>query len=286
MQAFLSQVLNLAILLFLVSTMLASGLSLTLAQILGPFRNVRLALSAAVMSFVVSPLIAVGIARLFGLEEPLRIGLVLFAMAAGADIGPKLVTNAKGNAGFSVGLLVLSLCVTSFYIPMMLSLLLPEVHIDKGHLLIKLSLMIAVPVSLGLFIKARFAQLADRLVHSVHQLATVCMYALVGLILMLNYSAIIRLLGSGALIAGLIFIIVSFMVGYWLGGADRGTRVTMGFMHGARNASVALLIAAQAFGDQSKVLVMITVVALIMLFLLLPLSLFMGRAGRPSAGEV
>jgi cytochrome bd-type quinol oxidase subunit 2 len=46
----------------------------------------------------------------------------------------------------------------------------------------------------------------------------------------------------------------------------------MGYMHGARNASIALMIASQAFSDQPKVLLMITLVVIIMLLVLLPFS--------------
>lgn len=70
MHEILAKALNPVILIFLVSTMLACGLSLTFAQIFGPFRNVRLTISAAVMSYIISPLIAVVVSRLFASMIP------------------------------------------------------------------------------------------------------------------------------------------------------------------------------------------------------------------------
>lgn len=197
MHEILAKALNPVILIFLVSTMLACGLSLTFAQIFGPFRNVRLTISAAVMSYIISPLIAVVVSRLFGIDDPLRYGLVLLAMSAGADAGPKLVTNAKANIGFSVGLLVVSLGITIFYIPLMLSLLLPEVRIDWGPLIMKLCLTVALPIIVGLFLKARYELFADRLVHYVHKTASLFMFLMGVLITIFNYKAIFQLLGSG-----------------------------------------------------------------------------------------
>jgi bile acid:Na+ symporter, BASS family len=272
MNEILTKALNPVILIFLVSTMLACGLSLTLSQIFGPFRKIRLAISAAVASYILVPLTAVVVSRLIGIEEPLRYGLVLLSMAAGAEAGPKLTTNANGNVGFSVGLLVVSLGITIFYIPLMLSLLLPEVHVDKVKLLVKLSLTVALPIVVGLFLKARVAGLAERLNKYVHKISSVFMILMAVLIIILNYKEMFRLFGSGAIVAALIVIVLSFIIGYLLGWPDRGTRLAMAFMHAGRNASIALMIASQVFSDQPKVLLMITVTVVLMLILLLPTS--------------
>ncbi|MFZ0471080.1 MAG: bile acid:sodium symporter, partial [Bacteroidales bacterium] len=172
---FLSNALNPVILIFLVSTMLASGLSLTVGQIFGPFRNVRIAVSVLVASYIVVPLLAVVISRLIGIEQPLMYGLVLLAMTAGAEAGPKITAIANGNVGLSVGILIISLCITIFYTPLMLGLLLPEAHIEKGHLLMKLLLTVAIPIMLGLFLKARFEKFADGIAKYMHTISSLFM---------------------------------------------------------------------------------------------------------------
>jgi BASS family bile acid:Na+ symporter len=278
MNEILTKALNPIILIFLVSTMLSCGLSLTVAQIFGPFRNVRLAISAAVASYILVPLIAVVVSRMIGIEEPFRYGLVLLAMAAGAEAGPKLTTIAKGNVGLSVGLLAVSLGITIFYIPLMLSLLLPEVHVDRGHLLTKLCLTVALPIVVGLFLKARYEALADRLVKYTHKISSVFMLLMAAFLVMLNYQEMLLMIGTGAPLAAVLFIVLSFTTGYLLGWPERGTRLAMGFMHAGRNASVALMIASQVFGDQSKILIMITVTVVLMLITLLPASIYLGRS--------
>ena len=269
---FLSNALNPVILLFLVSTMLASGLSLTIGQIFGPFRNVRIAVSVVVGSYIVVPLLAVVISRLIGIEQPLMYGLVLLAMTAGAEAGPKITTIANGNVGLSVGILIISLCITVFYAPLMLGLLLPEVHIDKGHLLMKLILTVAIPIMLGLFLKARFEKFADGIAKYMHTISSLFMLLMAALIILINYKQMLGLIGTGAILAALIFVVAGFGTGYLLGWPERGTRLAMGYMHGARNASIALMIASQVFSDQPEILLMITLVVVIMLLTLLPSS--------------
>ncbi len=272
MNEFLAQALNPVILIFLVSTMLASGLSLTVGQIFGPFRNVRIAISVVVASYIIIPLLAVVISRIIGIEQPFRYGLVLLAMAAGAEAGPKLTANANANVGLSVGILIVSIGITIFYVPLMLGVLLPDVHIEKGHLLMKLLLTVALPIILGLFLKSRFEKFADSISKYMHKISSVFMLLMAAIIILLNYKQILELFGTGAILAAIIFIVAGFGTGFLLGLPERATSLAMGYMHGARNASIALMIASQVFGDQPKVLLMITLVVVLMLFILLPSS--------------
>ena len=94
-------------LLFIISSMLAMGMSLTMAQILQPLKNVRLVLMALLANFVLVPLLAYIIILVIPLEQSLQIGLIVLATAAGAPFLPKLVQGAKGNVAFGVGLMVL-----------------------------------------------------------------------------------------------------------------------------------------------------------------------------------
>ena len=60
----LAKAVPVALLVFVVSSMLAVGLSLTVGQILAPLRNTRLLILALVANFVLMPLAALLIARL------------------------------------------------------------------------------------------------------------------------------------------------------------------------------------------------------------------------------
>src|SRR5512137_548599 len=101
MNAFLSLALSPVILIYVVSGMLALGLSQTVKQIIEPLKNARITISAIVASYLIIPLLATSIARLFGLDPSLRYGMVLLAMAAGAEVGPIFTTKANGNVALS-----------------------------------------------------------------------------------------------------------------------------------------------------------------------------------------
>jgi BASS family bile acid:Na+ symporter len=97
------------------------------------------------------------------LDEPLKIGLLLLGCAAGAPFLPKLAELAKGNLAFAVGAMVLLMVVTVGYLPIILPLLLPGVIVDPLKIARSLILLMLLPLSAGLALKARYANLAARL---------------------------------------------------------------------------------------------------------------------------
>ena len=61
-------------LLFVVTSMLAMGLSLTVPMILQPLKNVRLVILALLANFVLVPLLAYLITLIIPLEQSLKVG--------------------------------------------------------------------------------------------------------------------------------------------------------------------------------------------------------------------
>ena len=283
MNELLSHALTPVILIYVVSGMLALGLSQTVRQILEPLRNVRITISAVVASYVILPLIATTIARLFGLDPALRYGLVLLAMAAGAEVGPIFTAKSNANVSLAGGILVLSIGITIIYIPLMLGVFLPDVHFDVKHLLLKLILTIVVPLLVGLFIRSRFektAHIAEKYLHLMSRLFVVLLLlTLIGL----YHKQIIRLFGTYAILAGVIYVVAGFGTGYLLGWPERSTMLAMGFMHGARNASVAVMVASSAFSDLPNVMLMIATMVVLMLLILILVSTFFKI--KPDAAE-
>ena len=108
---------KIALLAFLVSSMLAARLSLTPHAILAPLRNLRLVLVALALNFVAAPVFALVLSIVIPLERPHAIGLVLLGGAAGAPFLPKLVEGAHGDLGFAVALMTLLTVGTTLFMP-------------------------------------------------------------------------------------------------------------------------------------------------------------------------
>ncbi|WP_204141197.1 bile acid:sodium symporter family protein [Halomicronema sp. CCY15110] len=267
---------NLATLIFVISSMLALGLSLTVKLILAPLANVNLVARALGVNFVLVPLVAFGLKTVIPLEPSLGIGLMLLATAAGAPFLPKLAQAAKADVAFSVGLMVLLMVVTVVYVPVVLPLLLPGVSVNPLEIARSLIILMLLPLAIGLVIKARYAEIASSLQPHMAQASTVSLLAVLVLMLVLNFDTMVGAIGSGAMIVAILFILISLALGYWLG-PTAGTRPVLGLGTAQRNIAAAMVVATGNFGDDPNVLTMILVGAVLMLVILMPLAGELGR---------
>jgi BASS family bile acid:Na+ symporter len=284
MNEILETLATLSVLVFVICSMLSMGLSLTVGQIIDPLRNARLVVLALVANFVLVPILAVVISRVFSLDEPLEIGLILLATAAGAPFLPKLAEVAKGSAAFSVGLMVLLMVVTIIYLPLVLPLLLGDVDVNPWDIAQSLIVLMLIPLAIGLFIRARYGETAAKLQPTFSQASNVAILFLTILGLVLNFENMIDLVGSLGILAGVVFILGSLVVGYLLGGSEGEIKSVMGLGTAQRNISAALVVAAQNF-DDPNVLTYLMVMAVIGLVILMPAAGELGKRIQGGAAE-
>ena len=273
---------SLAGLLFIITSMLAMGLSLTVAQILQPLKNVRLVLLALLANFVLVPLLAYVITLIIPLEQSLQIGLIVLATAAGAPFLPKLVQGAKGNIAFGVGLMVLLMVVTIFYLPIVLPLLLPGVEINPWDIAKSLIVLMLIPLAIGLLFKSHSPEDAAHWQPLMNKISGLSILVLLVVGLGLNVSNIISLIGSLGLVALLLFIVGSLLIGMLLGGRDPAIRSVMGLGTAQRNVSAAILVSIQNFSGTNTVS-FVLVAAVLLLLILLPTAKRLGGRAQTDA---
>jgi BASS family bile acid:Na+ symporter len=280
----LAKAVPVALLVFVVSSMLAVGLSLTVGQILAPLRNARLVILALVANFVLMPLAALLIARVFRLDQPLGVALLLLGGAAGAPFLPKLAGVAKGNLAFSVGLMVLLMVLTVGYMPIVMPLLLEGVSIDPMEIARSLVLLMLLPLVIGLAVRASFAAAAGRAAPVLNRVSTLSLTLMVVLMLVTNLRNIIDLFGTRGVLASIVFLLVGFGLGWLLGGPGRDTRSVLAMGTAQRNIAAALVVGGQNF-DEPRVVVMVVVVAIVGLLVLMPLGKKVAGPAAAAAGS-
>lgn len=276
----LSMLQNLFTLTFVVTSMLSMGLSLTVSQILQPLRNIRLVIMALAANFVIVPAVAFALSRIIPLEQDVQIGLLLLGTAAGAPFLPKLAQMAKANVAFAVGLMTMLVVVTIVYLPIVLPLLLPGVKVDAGKIALSLIVTMLVPLLVGLLIKARYEGVAGECQPVMSQISNISLALLLVLMLALDYRSVIDLFGTGAILATLLFLAISLLVGYLLGGSSTDTKRVLALGSGQRNLAAAFIIATSNFADQHKVLVYLAAVGLVGMVVVLPTAAEFGKRTR------
>lgn len=270
-------------LVFVVTSMVSMGLSLTVRQVLDALSSARLVLLALVVNFVVVPAAAFGIDLLLDLDESLFIGLVLIAVAGGAPFLPKLVQVAKGDAAFSVGLMVLLMVATVVVMPVALPLLLEGVAVDPWDIASSLIFLMLLPLGLSLFVRARYPDLAESAVGGFGTVSSVAIAFLAVGGLVANWREVVSLLGTRGILAAVLLIGVAFVLGFAAGGRDPSTRTVMGLGAGQRNLSAAFVVAVQNFPDDADVLAFVIVASLVGLVLLMVGAAELGKRRTPAA---
>ena len=275
----LSKTIPVAMFVFVVSSMLAVGLSLSVGQIIAPLRNARLVTLALLVNFVLMPLCALAIARLLHLDQPLGVALLILGTAAGAPFLPKLAEIAKGNLAFAVGLMVLLMVLTVGYMPLVLPLLLEGVSVDPLKIARSLLFLMMLPLAAGLIFKSRYESMAARGVPVLGKVSTLSLALLMVLMLATNIQNIINLFGTRGVLASVLFLVVGSGMGWFLGGPGRDTKGVLALGSAQRNIAASLLVGGQNF-DDPRVLVMVVVVAVVGFLVLIPLA--RGLAKRSS----
>jgi BASS family bile acid:Na+ symporter len=272
----LLQVTRGGMLVFLLASMVELGLSLTWEQVLAPLKNVRLVVLSLVANFVVVPLLAFGIASILKLQQPFAIGLLLLGLAPGAPFIPKVVQLARGNLPFAVGLMVLLMVGTVFDLPLVLPRIIAGVAVSAWAIEKSLLLLMLLPLFLALLVHAQLQSLPGWLCPALRGLSNLSGLLVLVLIVALNFRSVLSVFGTGAILAGMLFVVLSALTGWLFAGSDPGTRCALGLGTGLRNVAAALLVGGQNFQDP-KVNVMVIVTALVGLVILLPAASWLAR---------
>jgi predicted Na+-dependent transporter len=270
-------------LIFIFSSMLAMGLSLTIPMIVQPLKNMRLVVLALLANFALVPLLAYLITLLIPLEQSLKTGLIVLSTAAGAPFLPKLAQGAKGNMAFSVGLMVLLMVATIVYLPLVLPLLLPGVSVNPWDIAKSLIVLMLIPLAIGLLVKSSAPDTAAEYQPLMAKASSLSVLVLMVVGLGLNVSNIVDLIGTGGMVALLLFVIGSLAIGLVLGGREARTRSVLGLGTAQRNVSAAIVVSAQNFSG-TNTLTFVLVAAILLLLILMPTARQLGaRVQAPAA---
>jgi predicted Na+-dependent transporter len=274
---------NLMSLVFVLGTMASMGLSLTMAQITGPLRNARFVIMALLANFLVPPILAFLLIQLFALDEPLAVGLMLVSLAAGAPGLPKTAVFAKIDAAAATGLMVLLVVVTILVLPIALPLLLTGISVTFWDIASGLIILILVPLAVSLFVRARYPEAAASALPHFAQASNLSLLFLMVLMIVLNFSDVIGLLGSGGLLASLVLVVLTTAGGYLLGRLGKADDWLQGLGAGQRNIAAAMVVATMNFGNDE--IVMVVVYSLIGMVIIIPLALELGKRAKAAASE-
>jgi BASS family bile acid:Na+ symporter len=132
-------------------TMLAIGSLLPREEVVQVFRRWPTVLGGTAIQYSSMPLLAYGAGRLFGLEGPWMIGIVMVGCVPGAMASNVLTMIARGNVSYSVSLTTSATILSPLVVPWVLWLALGRMveNFPVGKVFIDLCWMVVLPVVTG-----------------------------------------------------------------------------------------------------------------------------------------
>jgi len=264
----LQRLADLSVLVFVVSSMLAMGMSQRFASVIAPLRRPLPVVLALVVNFALSPLLALALTRIIPLQPAHAAGLLLLSAAAGAPFLPRLAEFCGGNLPYSLALMLLLMGGSTIFMPLALPLLVPEMDADPWAIARPLLLFMLIPLGIGFALVLAGASWMDRLLTFVRALSNLSLVLLVVLFIGLNLKTLLGTFGSFAIATYTVYLLAIMTAAYLLGAADAPTRNVFALGAGCRNLAAALVIA-RANSDDPAVTVMLIVAFAVSLVVLL-----------------
>lgn len=280
----LQRIADISVFVFVVSTMLTMGLSQPLTEVIAPLRKPLPVALALVVNFAVAPLLAVVLCRLVPLQPAHASGIVLAGAAAGAPFLPKLAMIARGNAAYSVALMVLLMAGTIVFMPLALPLMLPGVSAQPWAIAQPLIITMVLPLIAGFAIALSAVPWKARLLTFARALSNATFLLLIVLMIGLNFRTIASALGSFAIGTYALYLLMLVGVGYLVGAVDKSTQTVFALGAAGKNVPAALVVAGASLNDPA-ITSMLIIAFVINLVVLLGLARLMRPQGHVTASE-
>jgi bile acid:Na+ symporter, BASS family len=276
----------------IVTTMLGAGLQIDRERLVETLRQYGLLSKALLANFVLVPLVAVLLVKLFHVDTGdtgFAIGIVLMSMAPGV---PFLANSAGRAAGGSLSFAItIAFCFAALSvitIPISLHLVPPPTdatHVPIMKFLTTLVVFQLVPLVAGALIGPRLAQpVVEKLVKISHLLFFAAALVLLVLVFPRLVQSVSNVYGYGHLLIIVCVGLFSLGIGWLLGGPKRAYRRTLSIATLMRNIGLCTLIGTDPIFADTLVLPTIFTYFIITFVISLPVRIFYARTREePSA---
>ncbi len=203
--------------LYCVANLGSMGLELDLPETMKSLRSPRLVTLALVWSWILGPPLAIVIAKVLSLSDAHATGLILFSLAPTAPMLPILVRKAKADMDVSAAMMPLAVIGTVVLMPLMAPLLIPGVSVSGLALAKQLVLTVLLPLIVGVVVKAYASTIAGKIFPYFKKLAGLTTLALIVFTVIMYGKELLNALGSFAVAAQVLFVLVTALVSYVFG---------------------------------------------------------------------
>lgn len=240
--------------------MFGMGLTLTVNDFKRVAKSPKAVTVGLINQIILLPLIGFVLAFAFKADTTLAVGLIIIAACPGGATSNLITHLAKGDTALSVSLTAISSIITIFTIPLLVALALKtfmgvdeSVSINVPRIFAQLLVIIVIPVSLGMWVRAKRESFANRMERPV-KIASALVLALVivGLIVkeQENIFSYFQQAGLMALSLNLSTMLLGFLTAVLLR-LNRAQTLTISIETGIQNGTMAIGVATLALQNSA-----------------------------------
>lgn len=230
--------------------MFTMGMTLSKADFIRVLNRKAVVSLGVAIQFVVMPLIAFLMAKLFGLSNELLVGMVLVGSASGGTASNVICYLARGDVALSISMTLASTLVAIVALPVLSWLYLGQiVPVPMGGMFISVLKIVLVPLFIGTTLN-RYAHTAvERITHYLPVVTTIAIVFIIAIIVALNQD---RLATIGVLLITAVVLHngIGLFAGYSLARVlkhDDATCRTIAIEVGMQNSGLAVALAVKYF---------------------------------------
>lgn len=278
---FLQGLAGFAVPIFVIATMLNVGLTQKPSDIVKYLKEWPFVLKMLLANFVLAPLVMILAMNFLTFDPALEAGLLIFALCAGAPFLIKLTQSSEHDIALGAATMLLLMVGTVIYAPLVLPLVLEGVSVDAWAVARSLFLQLLLPIAVGMLLVQFVGGFAKTIQPWAAKIGNYALYVVLGATIIGYLPNMLNIVGTGAILVGIVFVLVAFAIGYLLGKGEDHTEDVGGLGTAQRNTAAGLIIATQNFSDPN-VLVILTLSNAIGIVMLL---LIARRLSRDNEGE-
>ena len=238
----------------LMIVMFGMGLTMKLSDFAVVFKKPRDVIVGCLAQFIVMPLLAFLLGKIFGLSNELLVGVVLVGTCPGGTSSNVVTFLSKGDTAMSVGMTSINTLLAPLLTPVLTYMYLrTSVSVDVKSMFISIIQVVIIPIGLGLLINKIFGKYTEKIVDILPTVSVVAICLIVAAVVSHNSE---KILTTGFIIFVIVILhnLLGYLCGFLIGllfKMDLGRKKAVAIEIGMQNSGLATTLAGTAFPDMT-----------------------------------
>lgn len=238
----------------LMIVMFGMGLTMKLSDFAVVFKRPRDVIVGCLAQFIVMPLLAFLLGKIFGLSNELLVGVVLVGTCPGGTSSNVVTFLSKGDTAMSVGMTSINTLLAPLLTPVLTYMYLrTSVSVDVKSMFISIIQVVIIPIGLGLLINKIFGKYTEKIVDILPTVSVAAICLIVAAVVSHNSE---KILTTGLIIFMIVILhnLLGYLCGFLIGllfKMDLGRKKAVAIEIGMQNSGLATTLAGTAFPDMT-----------------------------------